>query len=41
MMRQQLAENQLRGRGSVEYLVPPECRDGGALDLDPGSTRFP
>jgi len=41
MMRQQLAENQLRGRGAVEYLVPPECRDGGALDLDPGSSRFP
>jgi hypothetical protein len=41
MMRQQLAENQLRGRGSVEYLVPEECRDGGALDLDPGSSRFP
>jgi hypothetical protein len=41
LMRQQLAENQLRGRGSVEYLVPPECRDGGALDLDPGSSRFP
>jgi hypothetical protein len=41
MMRQQLAENQLRGRGAVEYLVPPECRDGGELDLDPGSSRFP
>jgi hypothetical protein len=41
MMRQQLAENQLRARGSVEYLVPPECRDGGALDRDPGSSRFP
>jgi hypothetical protein len=35
MMRQQLAENALRGRGSFEYLVPPECRDGGRLDLDP------
>jgi hypothetical protein len=41
MMRQQLAENQLRARGSIEYLVPAECRDGGALDLDPGSSRFP
>ena len=41
MMRQQLAENQLRGRGAVEYLVPPECRDGGGLDLDRGSSRFP
>ena len=41
MMRQQLAENQLRARGSVEYLVPPECRDGGPLDLDPTSSEFP
>ena len=41
MMRQQLAENALRGRGDVEYLVPPECRDGGPLDLDPGSPEFP
>jgi hypothetical protein len=41
MMRQQLAENALRARGDVEYLVPPECRDGGELDLDPGSSRFP
>ena len=41
MMRQQLAENALRGGRSVEYRVPAECRDGGALDLDPGSSRFP
>jgi len=41
MMRQQLAENALRARGDQEYLVPPECRDGGELDLDPGSSRFP
>jgi hypothetical protein len=41
LMRQQLTENALRGRGSFEYLVPPECRDGGRLDLDPGSARFP
>jgi hypothetical protein len=41
MMRQQLAENALRARGSLEYLVGPECRDGGSLDLDPDSTRFP
>ena len=41
MMRQQLAENALRARGNQEYLVPPECRDGGALDLDPSSSRFP
>jgi hypothetical protein len=41
MMRQQLAENSLRGRGDIEYLVPPECRDGGALDLDARSPDFP
>ena len=41
MMRQQLAENALRSRGAFEYLVPPECRDGGRLDLDRSDTRFP
>ena len=41
MMRQQLAENALRATGNQEYLVPPECRDGGELDLNPGSSRFP
>jgi hypothetical protein len=41
MMRQQLAENALRARGDAEYLVPPECRNGSELDLDPGSSRFP
>lgn len=41
MMRQQLVENAGRGRSSPEYLVPPGCRDGGSLDLDPSSTRFP
>ena len=41
MMRQQLVENQLRARENVEYLVPRECRDGGALDLDPRGTAFP
>jgi len=41
MMRQQLAENALRARGDIGYLVPPECRDGGELDLDPRSSRFP
>ncbi len=41
MMRQQLVENQLRARGAFEYLVPPECHDGGALDLDPARTAFP
>jgi hypothetical protein len=41
MMRQQLAENALRGRGAFEYLVPPDCRDGGALDLNREDGRFP
>jgi hypothetical protein len=41
MMRQQLAENRLRGAASLEYVVPAECRDGGALDLRPESSRFP
>jgi hypothetical protein len=41
LMRQQLTENALRGAGSFEYRVPPDCRDGGALDLDTGSSSFP
>jgi hypothetical protein len=41
LMRQQLVENALRTRSAPEYLVPPGCRDGGRLDLDPRSSRFP
>jgi len=41
MMRQQLADNATFARAAPEYLVPRECRDGGRLDLDPGSSRFP
>ena len=41
LMRQQLAENALRGGSSAEYRVPATCRDGGELDLAPGSSRFP
>ncbi len=41
MMRQQLTENVLHGGSSSEYLVPADCRDGGPLDLDPRSSRFP
>jgi hypothetical protein len=41
MMRQQLAENALHGGSSSEYLLPRECRDGGRLDLNPRSSRFP
>jgi hypothetical protein len=41
LMRQQLTENASRSGATAEYLVPPDCRDGGSLDLDPDSTRFP
>ena len=41
MMRQQLTENVLHARGSFEYVVPSDCEDGGRLDLDPGTSRFP
>jgi hypothetical protein len=41
LMAQQLAENSGRGIATAEYRVPPECRDGGSLDLDPASSRFP
>jgi len=40
-MRQQLADNATFARGAPEYLVPSECRDGGRLDLDSDSSRFP
>jgi hypothetical protein len=41
LMRQQLAENASRNGAASEYRVPPGCRDGEALDLDPDSHRFP
>ena len=41
LMRQQLVENELRGIDSLGYRVGSECRDGGALDLDPARTSFP
>lgn len=41
MMRQQLAENALRGRASPAYRIPPDCRDGGRLDLKPDIMAFP
>jgi hypothetical protein len=41
LMAQQLAENSGRGIATAEYRVPPGCRDGGSLDLGPGSSRFP
>ena len=41
MMQQQLVENAGRTGAGTEYVVRPDCRDGGTLDLDPGSDRFP
>ncbi len=41
MMRQQLADNATFARSAPAYLVPEECRDGGELDLDPSTDRFP
>ena len=41
MMRQQLADNGTFARSAPAYLVPGECRNGGRLDLDPNSDRFP
>ena len=41
LMRQQLVENAGRTGAGTEYVVPPECRDGGTLDLDLGNARFP
>jgi hypothetical protein len=41
MMRHELAENATRAGGTAAYRVPVECRDGGELDLAPGSDSFP
>jgi hypothetical protein len=41
MMRRELADNARRGPDSFEYRVPPECREGGRLDLNAEDTRFP
>jgi hypothetical protein len=41
LMRQQLAENALRGAGSIEYRVTSECSDGGRLDRTPDDGHFP
>jgi hypothetical protein len=41
MMRQQLVENALRSQASAAYRIPPDCRDGGRLDLNPDTVRFP
>jgi hypothetical protein len=41
LLRQQLVENALRGRSSPAYRIPPDCRDGGRLDLKRDDARFP
>jgi hypothetical protein len=41
MMRQQLAENSGRSAATSEYVVGPDCRDGGKLDLHPQRSAFP
>jgi hypothetical protein len=41
LMRAQRVESTLRGRQNPAYTLPPECRDGGRLDLDPASRWFP
>jgi hypothetical protein len=41
LMRQQQTENALRGPGGFEYRIPPECRNGGELDLAPSDAEFP
>ena len=41
MMKQQFAENALRGRSAPDYLVRSDCRDGGRLDLRPADPEFP
>jgi hypothetical protein len=40
-MRQQLFENELRGAGTLEYRIPPDCRNGGRFDIDPMRSSFP
>lgn len=41
LMRQQLVENAGRSGRGAEYVVPPSCRDGGALDLERERAGFP
>jgi hypothetical protein len=41
MMLQQLVENAGRTGAGTEYVVSPDCRNGGTLDLDPESDSFP
>jgi len=41
LMRLELTENARRSGTGFEYRVPPDCRDGGRLDLAPNDPRFP
>jgi hypothetical protein len=41
MMREQLATNPSDSAGNAQYLVPAECRNGGAADLHPETAAFP
>jgi hypothetical protein len=41
LMRQQSVENRLRSQASPAYRLPPDCRDGGRLDLRPDAAGFP
>jgi hypothetical protein len=41
MMGEQLATNASDSAGNTAYIVPADCRNGGAYDLNPGSDRFP
>jgi hypothetical protein len=41
LMRRQLVENARRSQSSPDYRVPPDCRNGGRLDLKRDRTQFP
>jgi hypothetical protein len=41
MMRRQFVENSLRSQANPAYRIPPDCRAGGRLDLNPDVARFP
>jgi len=41
LMRQERVESVLRGQTNSAYRLPPDCRDGGRLDLRPDDAQFP
>ena len=41
LMRRQSVENRLRSQANPAYRLPPDCRDGGRLDLRPDTAGFP